>query len=116
MIRLFATLLTGLLSIPSFALTLSCPQAVPTNNPAFCQSFKQVAECHCVEAGLPKGMCNNMKTIYQRMIGIYGTVERACKNQHDTSTQNCIDDWKCYRNGGNNSNGEPCSNTGKKCE
>lgn len=115
MLRTLITLMTCFFAFSSFASTLSCPQALPTNSPNFCQSFKDVAQCHCTEA-LPKQLCANMKMIYQRMIGIYGTVERACKSQRDTSTQNCIDDWKCYRNGGNNANGEPCSNTGNKCE
>lgn len=112
--RVITAVFVLFISFSSFALT--CPQALPTNAGGFCQSFKQVAECHCVEAGLPRGMCNNMKTIYSRMIGIYGSVQRACAFQKDTSTQNCIDDWTCYRNGGKNSAGQPCSGTGQKCE
>ncbi|MBA2648657.1 MAG: hypothetical protein H0U75_03480 [Legionella sp.] len=90
----------------------ACPQALPTSNPGFCTSFKSVAECHCP---LPKAMCQNMETLYQRMIQIYGTVEGACRSQHDTDIQTCIDDWKCYREGGKNSKGQLCSGTGKNC-
>jgi hypothetical protein len=93
----------------------SCPQAVPTTDGGFCPSFKAVATCHCVESGMPVKACQNMDLLYAAMIGRYTTVERACANQHDTSTQNCIDDWKCYRSGGSTAGGL-CSSTGSKCE
>lgn len=94
----------------------ACPQATPLNSPGFCSSFKSVAQCHCASSGLPKGMCLNMKTIYDRMISMFGTVRRACEYQHDTSVQNCIDAWSCYRAGGYTSENELCSGTGRACE
>ncbi len=74
----------------------SCPQAVSTTDGGFCASFKSVASCQCVERGMPSKACQSMDLLYNAMIATYKTVERACANQHDTSTQNCIDDWKCY--------------------
>lgn len=93
----------------------NCPQAVPTNSASFCSSFKSVAQCHCTEAGLPSAFCQNMNTIYDRMIAVYGSVDRACTvGQHDTTAQICMDDWKCYRTGGQSSQGA-CSGTGRAC-
>ena len=114
MIRKIVCLFACLFSISSFS--ASCPQAVATDSPVFCGSFKSVAECHCTSSGLPKGMCTNMKVIYDRMNIIYGTMNRACEAQHDTSVQNCIDDWNCYRLGGTSSQGTLCSGTGSPCE
>lgn len=98
-----------------FAAT-TCPQASPTNSPGFCSTFKSSAECHCTSKGMPKGMCADMNLLYNRMISMFGTLERACQFQHDTSTQNCIDDWNCYRVGGNDSQGQACSATGHACQ
>ena len=94
----------------------ACPQASPSSTPGFCSTFKLVAQCHCTSSGLPKGMCMNMHSLYDRMIAMFGSVRRACEYQRDTSVQNCIDSWNCYRSGGVNSNGELCSGTGSACE
>lgn len=94
----------------------SCPPATAANAPGFCSSFKVAAQCHCTSSGLPKGMCMNMKLVYDRMISMFGTVRRACEYQHDTSTQSCMDAWSCYRSGGNTSQNELCSGTGSACE
>lgn len=104
-------------SLSSFAATnySNCPQAAPTNDPSFCASFKSVASCHCVESGLPSGMCQNMNTIYNLMIARFGSIQKSCEYQRDTSTQTCIDDWNCYRSGGKDSQGRLCSGTGKVC-
>lgn len=93
----------------------SCPQAAPTTDGGFCASFKSVASCQCVEKGVPSSVCQNIDLLYKVMIARYHSVENACANQHDTSTQNCIDDWKCYMSGGTNSQGGLCSSTGSKC-
>jgi hypothetical protein len=98
----------------SLAAFSSCAQAVPTTDGGFCPSFKTVATCHCIESGIPSKACQNMDLLYAAMIGRYKTVESACANQHDTSTQNCIDDWQCYRSGGSTAGGL-CSATGNKC-
>lgn len=110
-------LFLSFLSFSSFAAPLysNCPQALPTNNSGFCASFKSVAACHCKESGLPDGTCQNMQTVYQLMIARFGSIKKACEYQHDTSTQVCVDDWKCYRNGGKDSQGNLCSSTGKVC-
>ncbi len=109
----------GLLSSACFAFSpvasFSCAQAVPTTDGGFCPSFKSVANCHCQEQGMPAKVCQNMDLLYNAMVARYSTLERACANQHDTSTQNCIDDWNCYRNGGTNSQGGLCSSSGSKC-
>ena len=94
----------------------ACPTATPTDSAAFCSSFKTAAECHCTSSGLPKGMCTNMGLLYSRMISTFGTVQRACQFQHDTSTEICIDDWNCYRQGGLNKDNQLCSSTGSACE
>lgn len=94
----------------------NCPQALPTSDAGFCPSFKSVAECHCVESGLPKKMCQDVQVIYNRMIAMFGSVQKACEYQHDTSTQNCIDDWNCYRLGGKDSQGKLCGGTGNACK
>ena len=96
--------------------TFSCSSALPSNDPGFCQSFHVAAECYCVASGLPKKMCSNMNLLFQRMIGTLGSIENACRFQHNTSFQECVDDWNCYRFGGTNSQGELCSSTGAPCE
>lgn len=110
LIKLFLFLSCYLASEFAFAV---CQQAEATYSPQFCPSFKSVAECHCYP--LPPSMCQDMDKLYNRMIAIYRSVENACKSQHDTSIQNCIDDWHCYREGGVDSTGQLCSGTGNKC-
>lgn len=117
MIRIIALLITCFFAVTSFAApTSTCPQAVPISNPGFCASFKSVAECQCTSRGLPSFMCKDMNTVYNRMIAFYGTVEKACASQKDTSKQICMDDWHCYRQGGNDAQGRLCSSTGKACQ
>lgn len=94
----------------------SCPIATATNSPAFCDSFKTAAQCHCTSSGLPRGMCTNMESLYNRMTSMLGSLRKACEYQHDTTTQNCIDSWNCYRHGGMNSQNELCSGTGSACQ
>lgn len=93
----------------------ACPMALPTNDPGFCASFQSVAQCHCNETGTPKAICSSMERIYIGMIARFGSVQRACEYQHNTSTQDCIDDWTCYKNGGTDSQGRMCSSSGNKC-
>jgi len=92
----------------------SCPPATPNNSSGFCSSFKISAQCHC-SASLPAGMCTDMKSLYDRMISMFGSLSRACAYQRETSAQNCIDAWNCYRLGGTSSSGL-CSGTGLPCE
>lgn len=114
MIKSILALVLTLFSTTIYAIN-ACPQAASTDSPSFCPSFQSVAQCHCSESGLPKSMCQDMGAIYQRMIIVFGSVQRACEYQHDTSTQNCMDDWSCYRSGGTDSQGRLCSSTGKSC-
>lgn len=93
----------------------SCPHALPTTDSNFCASFNTAATCRCTAHGLPRGVCSNLDNLYQRLVAIFGNIENACKFQHDTDTQTCIDDWHCYRNGGHDSKGGLCSSTGKSC-
>lgn len=104
--------LTGL---GSNAFAAFCPQAVEDNLPEFCTSFKSVAECHCTMTGLPQGMCQNVNIIYDRMVSIFGSQDKACQYQQNTSFQSCMDDWNCYRMGGKDSQGRLCSNSGDSC-
>jgi hypothetical protein len=94
----------------------ACSIAPPTTDPTFCSAFKKIAQCHCQEDGhLPAGMCQDMNTIYSRMIATFGSQDAACRWQKDTPYQECMDDWNCYRLGGKNSAGGLCSGTGAKC-
>ena len=94
----------------------SCPPASAISSASFCSSFKLAAQCHCTSSGLPKGMCLNMHSLYDRMNSIFGSVRRACEYQRDTSAQHCIDSWNCYRSGGTTSQNELCSGSGNACE
>ena len=95
----------------------ACGQADPIDSPTFCATFKAVAKCHCSES-LPDDMCDDMNMLYGFMLDMTpgGTLDEACSMQSDTSVQNCIDDWNCYRNGGKDSQGNSCSGTGRACE
>lgn len=97
------------------ALASSCPQAMTVTSPGFCNSFKSAAECHCISSGLPRKMCTNYRLLYKRMIDTFGSLQRACEFQHDTTTQECIDDWNCFLSGGLTSSSGSCSGTGQSC-
>jgi hypothetical protein len=94
----------------------NCPPSLPDDNVNFCASFQQVAECHCVQSGLPKKMCQDMNTLYNRMVSVFGSLQATCRYQHDTSVQLCVDNWNCYRQGGQDSSGKLCNSTGKSCQ
>ena len=94
----------------------SCSNALPTNDVNFCPSFKSVATCYCTSSGLPAGMCQDMNALYNRMISVFGTLRKACEYQHYTSTQDCIDNWNCYRLGGIDSRGRLCSSNQQACK
>jgi len=100
--------------------TSNCAQALPANNPGFCSSFKSIAFCHCIEARLPPGMCQDVTAIYNRMLALFThSLQKACQyaaQQHpETSAQMCMDDWNCYFFGGRDSTGSLCSGTGRRC-
>lgn len=101
----------NLIFIKSFA----CPQALPIDDPGFCQSFAEVARCYCQSQGLPARMCSNVQLIYNRMISTFGSIERACRYQKENTYQNCIDDWECFLHGGVLPDGRVCSGTGLAC-
>ncbi len=116
MLKQIATLSIFVISLVNSTNVLAaCPGAALPSSPAFCSSFKVSAQCHCTSNGLPKSICSNMQQLYQRMLGIFGTLERACAYQRETSAQVCIDSWNCYRKGGKDSKGRLCSGTGKAC-
>jgi hypothetical protein len=92
----------------------SCPGALPTTHTDFCNSFKTCATCYC-SSRLPPVLCQDVSKIYERMISMFGSVQRACEYQKDTPTQVCVDDWNCYRSGGRDSQGGLCSSTGNAC-
>lgn len=93
----------------------NCAKALLPSHGQFCPSFKAVARCHCVSSGMPGSMCEDMDSLYDRMISVFETQKSACEYQKDTSTQNCLDSWNCYRLGGKDSKGKLCSATGKSC-
>jgi len=93
----------------------NCAKSLRTDHSQFCVSFKNVAECHCTSSGLPKSMCGDMELLYQRMISVFETQQKACEYQQDALTQHCLDGWNCYRLGDKDSEGRLCSATGKSC-
>lgn len=94
----------------------NCPEASSTNDASFCPTFQTAAQCRCSASGVPKAFCQDMNKLYDRMIAMFGSLQRACEYQKDTTTQTCIDDWNCYRNGGVDSQGRMCSGTGTACQ
>jgi hypothetical protein len=94
---------------------LACPKALPTDDVNFCSSFKSVATCYCTSSGLPSSLCQDTRVIYQRMIAMFQTLEKACEYQKYTSKQDCMDNWNCYLFGGVDSRGRICSSTQKPC-
>lgn len=94
----------------------ACSNALPTDNPGFCASFKAVAICYCTNSGLPAGMCQDMNALYSRMMVVFGTLQRACEYQKYTTPQDCMDNWNCYRRGGSDSRGRLCSGTQNACQ
>ncbi|CAM4393251.1 MAG: hypothetical protein LEGION0403_FIIPPAGN_00773 [Legionella sp.] len=111
MVRKIFAVLMCFVSISAFA----CNNAVPTDNPGFCPSFKTAAICYCQASGLPAGMCQDMRMLYARLISVFGSLQKACEYQKYTSVQDCMDNWNCYRLGGADSRGRICSSTGKAC-
>lgn len=111
-------LVVGLLSsqmVFSSSSAMSCPRAQPSDSAGFCSSFKFAAQCHCKSSGLPAGMCSDMNLLYARMISVFGSLQRACEFQHDTSKADCMDSWSCYLHGGYNANQGLCNSTGAPC-
>ena len=99
----------------SFIYATNCPQAVSASDKEFCSSFQKVAQCHCQASGLPAKMCQNVSMVYKRMINTFGSLERACQYQKDTSYETCIEDWRCYQQGGLTNDGQLCSGSGLAC-
>ncbi|HRD70376.1 MAG: hypothetical protein Q8M40_10820 [Legionella sp.] len=113
MMKKILILITCIFSISGFA---ACTNALPTDNPGFCPTFKTAATCYCTSSGLPSGMCQDMKALYNRMLSTFGSLQKACEFQHYTSTQDCMDNWNCYLFGGADSRGRLCSSTRKACQ
>lgn len=111
MIKVFFGLLIIIYSNMSFA----CANALPTNDANFCASFKSVATCYCTSSGLPSGMCQDPNALYNRMLIVFGSLQRACAYQHYTTTQDCLNNWNCYLRGGIDSVGRLCSGNQRAC-
>lgn len=97
------------------ALALACPNALPTDDVNFCPSFKAAAICYCTASGLPANACQDVHALYNRMISVFKSLQKACEYQHYTTTQDCIDNWSCYLAGGVDSRGRSCSSTQHAC-
>lgn len=110
------TLLAALVYVFSASCFAICPNALPTNHPGFCPSFKTAAVCYCTSSGLPGGVCQDMNALYNRMIAVFGSLKRACDYQRYTTPQDCVDNWTCYLRGGVDSQGRACSSTKKACQ
>lgn len=93
----------------------NCAHAALPNQRNFCAGFRASASCYCTSAGLPNSMCQDISHIYQRMLLVFDSVQKACEFQHDTNKQICMDSWKCYREGGKDSQGHWCNQTGQAC-
>lgn len=109
-------LISFALSMPLQTFASNCPQALPASELGFCSSFQKVAQCHCQASGLPAKMCNNVSMVYKRMISTFGSIERACKFQKDTTYDTCMEDWRCYQQGGLTDKGLLCNSTGLACQ
>ncbi|KTD23818.1 Uncharacterised protein [Legionella lansingensis] len=110
--KIFIVVFTYCVALPAFA----CPNALPTNHPSFCASFKTAATCYCVSSGLPAGMCQDMNALYSRMISVFGSLQKACESQRYTTPQDCMDNWNCYLYGGVDSRQRLCSGTRAACQ
>lgn len=94
------TIFAGLLFIFSaVTFAAACGKALPIHHPNFCSSFKTTATCHCTAKGLPPYVCQNMKLLYGQMVAVYGSLESACAAQRETTPDDCIANWKCYKTG-----------------
>ena len=82
--RIFIIWLVCFLNFPSYAANsyLTCPKAAATNDPNFCNSFKSVAICHCIESGIPAGKCQSMQYIYDLMIARFNQYELQMAARH----------------------------------
>lgn len=114
-------MIRGIFAVLMYVLSLStafaaCTNAVPTDNPNFCASFKSSAICQCIAHGLPSVMCQDMNMLYARLISVFGSLRKACEYQKYTSVEDCMDSWNCYRQGGVDSRGRICSSTAKSCQ
>ena len=92
-----------------------CPRARPIDDVNFCASFKTAAVCYCTASGLPSGVCQDMNSLYLRMIAVYGSLKNACSHQPYTTPEDCINNWNCYLYGGIDSTGKLCSGTKNPC-
>ena len=95
--------------------TFSCSIAAPTDSLTFCSTFKVAATCYCTSSGLPSGMCQDMNALYNRMMIVFGSLQKACDYQHYTTPQDCVDNWTCYLRGGIDSRGRLCNGTKQPC-
>lgn len=120
MIRRIMVLLCCLISCFSFDIALAnCGQAPATNDPSFCQSFTEIAYCHCMEKIGDPNVCGDMNQVYDDMLGFYGSLQDACGAQENdddgVAKLVCIDDWNYYRNGCGKLQGDLCNSTGRAC-
>ena len=92
-----------------------CTKSLPPAHSNFCPTFKTAATCACASSGVPASFCSDMAKLHKRMLMVFTTQQKACEFQRDTSTQQCLDSWNCYRRGGKDSQGRPCQATGKPC-
>lgn len=93
----------------------SCSKSFPPNHSKFCPTFKSAAACACSTSGMPASLCEDMNTLHKRMLMVFSTQQKACEFQRDTTTQQCLDSWNCYRRGGKDSQGRLCQQTGEAC-
>jgi hypothetical protein len=113
MMRRILAVLMCFFSLSAFS--AACTNAVPTNDPGFCPSFKTAAICYCIASGLPAIMCQDMNLLYARMISVFGSLRKACEYQKYTPPEDCVDNWNCYRLGDVDSRGRLCSSNKNAC-
>jgi hypothetical protein len=104
-----------LLGISSINYAGNCPATPPYDSPQYCTSFENIARCYCMNSGLSAKICNDVHLIYDRMVATFGSLDRACKFQKNSSYQQCMDSWICYLKGGQAKDGTLCNGTGLPC-
>jgi len=93
----------------------NCPVTPPYDAPEYCSSFEVIARCYCMGSGLPAKICQDVHLVYSRMMATFGSLDRACKFQKNSSYHQCMDSWQCYLNGGQASTGVLCNGNGLPC-
>lgn len=94
-----------------------CCNEAKIESPTFCADFRQATACHCTNVLHVPRFCQDINSIYSRMLFLHHDVKTACERQQFTklAVQDCIDHWTCYYQGGTDSQNRPCSGNKHAC-